>query len=123
MFRSAPPQGRRGLLLKKATSWANGFDPRPREEGDQFGAALIVGLVVSIRAPAQGATALSEIFGDGPSVSIRAPAQGATAVRLRLGRVGQRFDPRPRAGGDESLRKEVIAELVSIRAPAQGATC
>ena len=56
-------------------------------------------------------------------VSIRAPARGATLIVLVHHRLLDRFNPRPRTGGDQDrplmLRRD---QIVSIRAPARGAT-
>ena len=56
-------------------------------------------------------------------VSIHAPARGATVVRL-AGPVRRRcFNPRARAGRDgDFLGVRVMSEYVSIHAPARGAT-
>jgi len=55
-------------------------------------------------------------------VSIHAPAQGATAPVLILDDVGVGFNSRPRAGGDNSQDSRYVLTDVSIHAPAQGAT-
>ena len=57
-------------------------------------------LVVSIHAPARGATGMAGCYQHGPAVSIHAPARGATSSPLLKG---------------ESM-------IVSIHAPARGAT-
>ena len=56
-------------------------------------------------------------------VSIHAPARGATAIRLRSRSVTSGFNPRPRAGGDRQRSPATSrADDVSIHAPARGAT-
>ena len=56
-------------------------------------------------------------------VSIRAPARGATVDRgHEPATPGDRFNPRPRTGGDSGTQLEVRRHRVSIRAPARGAT-
>ena len=101
---------------------------------------------VSIRAPARGATPTAadrrvlshQTFQSAPPrggrqdrplmlrrdqiVSIRAPARGATAVFSDTCSTSNRFNPRPRAGGDVLLRAVRRRQHVSIRAPARGAT-
>ena len=92
--------------------------------------------MVSIRAPARGATGRHFLFGAAaPSVSIRAPARGATFRALDA----LDFNPRPCARGDElaptdrfqsaplargdrKRERARFARGVSIRAPARGAT-
>ena len=77
-----------------------GFNPRPRTGSDYKGRFKQDGLLVSIHAPARGATmVLFGSLGQVP-VSIHAPARGAT------GRARQRG----------------VADVVSIHAPARGAT-
>jgi len=99
------------------------FNPRPREGGDFFINVVCNSVeLVSIHAPAQGATLKIESFGVPFDVSIHAPAQGATMqppctlpdddVSIHAPAQGatisppssrsspSRFNPRPRAGGD-----------------------
>ena len=99
-FQSAPPRG--GRLGPVGP-------PRP------------VGLV-SIRAPAWGATVDHFYVGTVGLVSIRAPAWGATEVSAFWTDQDTGFNPRPRVGGDLPGRWRHIFWGVSIRAPAWGAT-
>ena len=121
-FQSAPPRGERPSMRDFATSGMC-FNPRPRAGSDVEPAASAAAQLVSIRAPARGATGgnpkaahQGEVFQSAPPrgerrglpplcrwrspVSIRAPARGATGGR---------------SCDDPQLR-------VSIRAPARGAT-
>ena len=106
------------------------FNPRPREGGDVwlFG-ILTTTALVSIRAPAKGATspistghAREDVSIRAPAkgatnegigrraraeVSIRAPAKGATHRPRPLGHESNGFNPRPREGGD--TRKPITA--------------
>ncbi len=77
-FRSAPPHGGRpGASTPR--SRISSFDPRPRTGGDLMGfVRRFWHVLVSIRAPARGATPCRRYAGRGPDVSIRAPARGAT---------------------------------------------
>ncbi len=123
---------------------ASSFDPRPRTGGDcRSGTDHRIGLfrsapphggrpfdapnsrariAVSIRAPARGATPLSDRCSFGSTVSIRAPARGATTVGASLINRCTCFDPRPRTGGDGEGFYGQGCRAVSIRAPARGAT-
>ena len=124
MFQSTPP--RRGRqMLPWPTPTATCFNPRPRAGGDghknhakQEGVVSIHApaqgatitaqqlaqpLVVSIHAPAQGATITAQQLAQPLVVSIHAPAQGATAPPLLLLPAGPSFNPRPRAGGDKAI--------------------
>ena len=58
-----------------------------------------------------------------PMVSIHAPAQGATRFFRCVSGMCTSFNPRPRAGGDRLARgRSKRLPRVSIHAPAQGAT-
>ena len=76
------------------------FNPRPRAGGDQE-------IGVSLRKHV---------------ISIHAPAQGATCPAFRLALPAADFNPRPRAGGDCIFILVSPLRLISIPAPAQGAT-
>ena len=79
--------------------------------------------MVSIRAPAWGATLVIGGRGDVAVVSIRAPAWGATRSTSRIRRYSGRFNPRARVGRDCIFRSMAGGRAgVSIRAPAWGAT-
>ena len=98
-FQSAPPRGGRPGSMSPRMRWRR-FNPRPRVGGD-VDQPVTVGLrIVSIRAPAWGATLGGPVAVLAPAVSIRAPR------RERLELVADYID----------------GLLVSIRAPAWGAT-
>ena len=78
--------------------------------------------LVSIHAPAWGATPGRFHGGDRHHVSIHAPAWGATGKTIALTAVDQSFNPRPRMGGDPELALAIKTGYVSIHAPAWGAT-
>jgi len=75
------------------------FNPRPRVGGDGSTHDLVLGAVVSIHAPAWGAT------------------HGRSLARAKA-----RFNPRPRVGGDFVHDCSRTTLIVSIHAPAWGAT-
>ena len=79
-FQSTPPRGRRQLVVDHGCSLS----------------------VVSIHAPARGATLQSQSLRQFQVVSIHAPARGATAACIFKNHVAGSFNPRPRAGGDSS---------------------
>ena len=104
----------------------------------------VLGLV-SIHAPAQGATVTAGQMHTRRDVSIHAPAQGATQRLPKSSALIHRFNPRARAGRDNKLAHlsrigktfqstrprrarhiepsmSLLVWLVSIHAPAQGAT-
>ena len=76
------------------------FNPRSREGSDSKIAALSVWAVISIHAPAKGATDAAELERLHRDISIHAPAKGATHNLLNI----------------------IVGHIISIHAPAKGAT-
>ena len=77
------------------------FNPRSRVGSDHIVSADTEGaVVVSIRAPAWGATCCMGVFCRQRPVSIRAPAWGATGHRNYKLRTAACFNPRSRVGSD-----------------------
>ena len=77
---------------------------------------------VSIHAPARGATAVVVVLARVAGVSIHAPARGATITLWTRKRRGGGFNPRPCTRGDETQARTDQRGDVSIHAPARGAT-
>src|SRR5208337_235816 len=77
---------------------------------------------VSIHAPARGATDESKHVATRCEVSIHAPARGATARFKHRSSPNYRFNPRARAGRDPYSHPTQFGKFVSIHAPARGAT-
>ena len=100
-FQFALPRGER-RFLRLVYIIPHRFNSRSREGSDACPATArrAVWRIVSIRAPARGATAVGTHTDQALQVSIRAPARGATRMIL----------------------DGVTAIMVSIRAPARGAT-
>ena len=120
MFRSAPPRGRR-QPSKDFNGHAERFDPRPRAGGDFAKRRAVQGGVVSIRAPAREATGrLAKV--DGTRRFRSAPPRGRRPGKQAASKPCSRFDPRPRAGGDNANPNCCPQRCVSIRAPAREAT-
>ena len=105
-FQSTPPRGgpARGTRRQGAVSTLGGagFNPRPRAGGDAHAKQVArVTELVSIHAPARGATLGRHVRGRAMIVSIHAPARGATRrLQPRARQERGSFNPRPRAGGD-----------------------
>ncbi len=97
------------------------FNPRPRAGGDGIGSAHRSATTRFQSTPPRGGRPATAVV-HRDAVSIHAPARGATAMH---GLVPHRdcFNPRPRAGGDRTVRRRLPHVLVSIHAPARGATC
>ena len=98
------------------------FNPRTRTGCDRADARLRHKEIVSIHAPARGATTERCCHHCHCGVSIHAPARGATRFRRCVPRIDQRFNPRTRTGCDPILRPCGQKRWVSIHAPARGAT-
>ena len=122
MFQSTPPRGgRRGF--PPAFFLQHGFQSTPPRGGRLCGDTHGLGrdivsihapargatgkhyvdetnIDVSIHAPARGATEGRRRHFPGQAVSIHAPARGATLILIWLQLLPMRFNPRPRAGGD-----------------------
>ena len=119
------------------------FQSTPPRGGRPGGSFPTTMTVVSIHAPARGATFDHERDGSICAVSIHAPARGATRLAL-IQYAADRFNPRPREGGDDIpcafARFDPLFQstpprggrpsplsiqpwmVVSIHAPARGAT-
>ena len=101
-FQSTRPRGARhgrGSLSRPPPS----FNPRAREGRDGAWLAGIAYHVVSIHAPARGATLWQGFVESTPAeVSIHAPARGATVVSRNDGHPIHRFNPRAREGRDRA---------------------
>jgi len=76
------------------------FNPRPRAGGDGFYSFNELILICFNPRPRAGGDLLLEFDTDVWIVSIHAPARGATLATLMIVPVPPRFNPRPRAGGD-----------------------
>ncbi len=145
-FQSTPPHGgrhgagcdrplRRGVSIHApawgATRWLpvslapsrRGFNPRPRMGGDLPARLWRQSARAFQSTPPHGGRLTRPDAGrEGAVVSIHAPAWGATAA-LRGHLINKnRFNPRPRMGGDIFCCTILMLLHVSIHAPAWGAT-
>ena len=97
------------------------FNPRPRKGGDlKADRSIFIAMLVSIHAPARGATqtvCVGEVYFQ---VSIHAPARGATRSGLTSMTTITCFNSRPRKGGDVRQLAEHQLVVVSIHAPTRG---
>ena len=122
---------------------AGDFNSRPCERGDSAPSQYTTLRLISIHAPARGATRCQPLPLLPTAISIHAPARGATwkspfrtvshkfqFTPLREGRrVGKRqktsfsnFNSRPCERGDKKYNKRINIWIISIHAPARGAT-
>ena len=79
----------------------NNFNPRSREGSDHFKNPISRRQLISIHAPAKGATYNSNMYFTKIGISIHAPAKGATIVRSILILLLMNFNPRSREGSDD----------------------
>ena len=96
---------------------------RPRGARLDLGDVVLGGQLVSIHAPAGGATVKFQLMLVMSTVSIHAPAGGATFISVHLTMSSPSFYPRARGGRDaETIARIAGINKVSIHAPAGGAT-
>ena len=141
MFQSAPPHGGR-LQNNDAPLFVSRFQSAPPHGGRHRSAEVrALQHVVSIRAPARGATADDNRYVTEMIVSIRAPARGATweagvndvshefqsapphggrPASLCSSHCSSSFNPRPRTGGDLAVIDEAGLLQAFQSAPPHG---
>ena len=103
LFQSTLPRGERQDIDNRCVL-VTSFNPRSRVGSDGRTERLpCAGNIVSIHAPAWGATEHRGCAQDACSVSIHAPAWGATKLNLRLLVKIWSFNPRSRVGSDISV--------------------
>ena len=78
------------------------FNPRSRGGSDSFEMEANKFAMISIHAPAEGATHSQYHFADVYQISIHAPAEGATNSPSSTESSGSDFNPRSRGGSDAS---------------------
>ena len=98
-----------------------GFNPRPRMGGDQFDIDHITHMIVSIHAPAWGATQAVNAREQGEQFQ-STPPHGGRPFPFFYCCIYSCFNPRPRMGGDNIIQYARRLPAVSIHAPAWGAT-
>ena len=115
----------------------------PRRERPYLGFRVTKGSLISIHAPAKGATELFWCRLCVKHISIHAPAKGATLLICSLCleiifqstlprrerrvlflcvKLSHNFNPRSREGSDEPYQRRTCHKAISIHAPAKGAT-
>ena len=119
-FQSTPPRGGR-LVSVSIVVPAAYFNPRPREGGDYHPILRAQSIVISIHAPARGATLTSS--GLSWILSFQStPPRGGRLVSVSIVVPAAYFNPRPREGGDYHPILRAQSIVISIHAPARGAT-
>ena len=122
-FQSALPRRERLYGVIDSDQPFTYFNPRSREGSDSMPAQTRLCFVISIRAPAKGATPNTKPFLFNVShISIRAPAKGAT-VQLCYMTTRPKFQSAlPRRERHFTPLDDTGQYKISIRAPAKGAT-
>ena len=122
LFQSTPPQGgRRGRRRGRGT--ITRFQSTPPQGGRRQSGLVSTSATGFQSTPPQGGRPpLIESKFWPTKVSIHAPAGGATLQALAGRVLRQRFNPRPRRGGDIRRPNMPLFTTVSIHAPAGGAT-
>ena len=98
------------------------FNPRSREGSDPILPPSISASVISIHAPARGATVFLSAFGRHIRISIHAPARGATQVHLKFAPCSNISIHAPARGATKPNEFFIANNNISIHAPARGAT-
>ena len=94
----------------------------PRRERPLATSPVGIAGIISIHAPAKGATVCPRTSPCAVSISIHAPAKGATLNRYTHILRFTYFNPRSREGSDVTAVFACPNLLISIHAPAKGAT-
>ena len=82
LFQSTLPRRER-LLCMDSYQNINNFNPRSREGSDDDSVKKIPYIIISIHAPAKGATRINGTIERNKYISIHAPAKGATLCKIR----------------------------------------
>ena len=108
--------------MTKEAIWASRFNPRAREGRDVSKSEIAFCDLVSIHAPAKGATAPIPTSAQSLNVSIHAPAKGATQEVNKRDEASWVSIHAPAKGATITGKATTLTDTVSIHAPAKGAT-
>ena len=99
------------------------FNPRSREGSDVYRLSIVLGCrIISIHAPARGATKVNINRWLYDKISIHAPARGATSFLPFANFCRMISIHAPARGATMHLNKTIPSQCISIHAPARGAT-
>ena len=121
IFQSTRPQGARRYDPYTELGIRN-FNPRARKGRDYFGKPISEWIVISIHAPARGATPPEDLNTLEALFQSTRP-QGARHFLMIFSRRKCYFNPRARKGRDRIADQKEKFAKISIHAPARGATC
>ena len=108
MFQSTRPRGARRSGLQSSEQ-AESFNPRAREGRDRHGAGAYRKLIVSIHAPARGATSAKRVILSFAAFQSTRP-RGARRLTASRPKDKESFNPRAREGRDRPLMQMSLAE-------------
>ena len=122
IFQSTLPRGERPTRIMTVLQRSKHFNPRSREGSDGNNAWYSASILISIHAPARGATLTGTPISGTRMISIHAPARGATYIQdiLKANRLFQSTLPRGERRGNGRITRTFTG--ISIHAPARGAT-
>ena len=100
IFQSTLPRGERLGGVKNVITGKTDFNPRSREGSDAALKLIRDNEIISIHAPARGATSTAGSDQDAIWISIHAPARGATCQMFLRQPLFHHFNPRSREGSD-----------------------
>ena len=123
LFQSTLPRGERQNYIFYNFKIFRNFNPRSREGSDFGSACLIIGINISIHAPARGATiSFLSVLSTQALISIHAPARGATkSYQDKISAMGISIHA-PARGATPLNVFTALCNSISIHAPARGAT-
>ena len=98
------------------------FNPRSRKGSDEYYSGDSDVTVISIHAPARGATSKRNLFRYSRHISIHAPARGATQIQRYAARLITISIHAPARGATYGEGIFFKGKYISIHAPARGAT-
>ena len=121
LFQSTLPRGERRAYPDRSHMPQN-FNPRSHEGSDGHGTASLRRQHNFNPRSHEGSDIIRLAESLGMRISIRAPARGATTVSVCAEFSGSNFNPRSREGSDAWQKADWLYYQISIRAPARGAT-
>ncbi len=122
LFQSTPPRGGRQHLQANRERNPEFQSTPPRGGRPSDGTVTYTLIVVSIHAPARGATRRRPWVARPEHCFNPRPRAGGDALSSTSSAPARSFNPRPRAGGDPPAAAAWPQKDVSIHAPARGAT-
>ena len=123
LFQSTLPRGERHHSRIRLSACTCNFNPRSREGSDPVWDETGSNILISIHAPARGATLGDNSTAIFTTISIHAPARGATNETVTYNDLKNISIHAPARGATRFSGKHISTpKFISIHAPARGAT-